>query len=116
MVKININIEKRHLVILIGILLVIGIGFVVASNWANSNGVGHSLDEIQPQNCSSGQVAVGWNASGIICIPSGYKYPDCEHCNWTGWRCVDQEDDPYDWYGDCENKCLVEVQTGSFCG
>jgi hypothetical protein len=72
----QINIQKRHLVILIAILAVLGIGFVIASTWSNiATHVGHSWDEIQPSNCSAGQFVNGTDQNGVICsTPTNFPH------------------------------------------
>ena len=53
--KLEVHIKKKHLVILVLVVVgLIGSGYVYAS-WANpASGVGHSLDELEP--CGDGEI------------------------------------------------------------
>ena len=97
--KIEINIEKKHLFVFIALsVLIIGIFFVIAYGGNNPSVVGHSIGELNlsPIYVVNDKVGIGTsnpqakldvegdiNVKGDISIP-GLKRNDCY---WTNWGC-----------------------------
>lgn len=71
--EIKINIEKRHLFILILAVGLLGIG-IVRAGWANPNGVGHSFDEIEL--CSAEEILKTNSSNSWECIPVDSIVPE----------------------------------------
>jgi hypothetical protein len=116
-IKFEINMTNKWLysLIVIGVLLAFGVGVWAYEYLQSIPNPGHKGDSvlisINGQEKTIQQAIDDGDFGGNY----EYKYPQCVHCNWTGWRCVDQEDGPYDWYGNCQNQCIVEVKTGQYC-
>jgi len=109
---ITIKLSNKVAYTLIAVLLILTVGLVVYA-YSNTPNPGHGADQIIVN--INGQEKTLQQAIDDGDFGGNYEYPNCVKCSWTGWRCVDQEDGPYDWYGNCQNQCIVEVKTGQFC-
>jgi hypothetical protein len=78
----QINIEKRHLVvfglIITGLIAIISTIFVIAYNTPPASYVGHTADEIEGLNLNISQVIDSCTTNGcILSCPSGYIRTGC---------------------------------------